>query len=1451
MTVLQYFKQPGLSRGAQISAKTKICATNPHFDSLHTEQCFYIECQEDLSEEEQRRLSWLLSTPFSKNALTSNPTLQVDTANNALLVEIGPRLNFSTPMSTNAVSICQSIGLTKVLRIEASVRYLIQFKDSKPSHSDEEAIVQCLQDRMTQCRYLEPVKTFALEKRADPVYEVDVFGKGRAALEKANNDLGLAFDNWDLDFYTQLFKEKILRNPTSVECFDLAQSNSEHSRHWFFRGKLVIDGEEVDGSLFKMIMASQEHTNNNNIIKFNDNSSGIQGYPVEVFVPEDPTGPSKMIRIEKETRHIIFTAETHNFPTGVAPFPGATTGAGGRIRDVQSTGKGALVMAGTAGYSFGNLNIPGYHLPWEDNSFKYPANFASPVEIAIEASNGASDYGNKFGEPVLAGFARSFGMELCPGNRREYIKPIMFSGGIGQLIENHVQKDEPRKGMEVVKVGGPVYRIGVGGGAASSVQVQGDNRAELDFGAVQRGDAEMEQKLNRLIRACVEMRERNPIASIHDQGAGGNGNVLKELVEPAGAIIRAGAFQLADPTLSLLEVWGAEYQESNALLLPREHVGLLTKVGQRERCPVSFVGTVTGDGRIKLEDFTNTSKKRPLEIGMENAKRPKTENGFQSEDNTVKSDGDQDKPAKTLENNDSMNGHTKNYRNAENVSNGDTAKQAVTNGNAENVSNGDTAKQPVTNGKAENVSIGDTAKQSVANGNNENGHVINGGTDEAGDKVEVRYPVDLDLEHVLGKMPQKVFNLNRQPAVLRPLCLPEGLAVQEALERVLRLPSVASKRYLTNKVDRCVTGLVAQQQCVGPLHTPLADVAVTALSYTETRGSATAIGEQPIKGLICPAAGARMSVGEALTNLVFAKVSDLKDIKCSGNWMWPAKLPGEGAALVEACKAMCDVMATLGIAIDGGKDSLSMAARVGEETVKAPGTLVISAYVGCPDITLTVTPDLKCPQGKGHLLHVDIDGGRCRLGGTALAQCYRQLGDQTPDLDHPEALKEAFLFTQKLIGERKIKAGHDISDGGLVTACLEMAFAGNCGLQLNFDQRDCSVLERLFNEELGLILEISEADVQYVQDQYSAANVSCNLIGYSQGLGPEGMVSLKVGEVIVLEGRMTDLRDVWEETSFQLELRQANPICVNQEREGLKVRQAPPYRLTFDPDIIHIIPSGKTCPRVAVLREEGSNSDREMSAAFLMAGCEVWDVNMQDLCSGAITLDMFHGLAFVGGFSYADVLGSAKGWAATALFNKSVQAQLKAFYEREDTFSLGVCNGCQLMGLLGWIAPDNTGAENDGKKGQGVFLDHNDSERFECRYVTVRVYDSPAIMLKGMEGSVFGMWSAHGEGKMIFKTDQLYDQLKSSSLIPVRYVNDSGEATTAYPFNPNGSMDGVAALCSEDGRHLAIMPHPERSFLPWQCPWVPEEMKESLDASPWLKMFQNAFDWSVVKINSS
>ncbi|XP_062608746.1 phosphoribosylformylglycinamidine synthase-like isoform X1 [Saccostrea cucullata] len=1302
---------------------------------VQIETCFYVQfTSEDVDLETYSRLVWVLSTPFLENDVTRKSSFE-QPGGNTCLIEIGPRLNFSTPFSTNTVSICKSVGITDVTRIEFSTRYLLTFtEDFQLDGEEEQKVVDSIHDKMTQCRYLTPVETFNLEVKPEDVYEIDVMGEGREALEKASEKQGLAFDNWDLDYYTELFREKIKRNPTNVECFDLAQSNSEHSRHWFFRGRLEVDGKEHPDSLFKMIMETQKHSNSNNVIKFSDNSSAIEGFETTVLVPSDPTAPSAMSELENIKRHVIFTAETHNFPTGVAPFPGATTGTGGRIRDVQSTGRGAHVVAGTAGYSFGNLKIPGYIQPWEDPSYVYPGNFASPLNIAIEASNGASDYGNKFGEPVLAGFARSFGMTDGGGERREYIKPIMFSGGIGQMEDIHVKKDVPQPGMLVTKVGGPVYRIGVGGGAASSVQVQGDNKEELDFGAVQRGDPEMEQKLNRVIRGCIERRERNPIASVHDQGAGGNGNVLKEIAEPAGALIQASKFQLGDPTLSVLELWGAEYQESNALLISPGDQGLVQKIADRERCPVNFVGTITGDGRIKLEGF---KKETTEDISTPSKKRKKT----------------------------------------------------------------------------------------------------------------INFPVDLDLEHVLGSMPRKVFKLQRITPSPSTLSLPENLRVRDSVERVLRLPSVASKRYLTNKVDRCVTGLVAQQQCVGPLHTPLADVGVTALSYLDKVGSCTAIGEQPIKGLISPACGARLSVAEALTNLVFAKVTGIKDIKCSGNWMWPAKLPGEGAALLEACSAMCDIMKHLGIAVDGGKDSLSMAARVGDQTVKAPGTLVISAYAACPDITLTVTPDLKCPDNKGCLLLVDLGGGNHRMGGSALAQCYKQLGDLCPDLDQPDVFCKAFNVTQKLIGERKISAGHDVSDGGLITAMMEMAFAGNCGIDVNleFIQEEFSAIDVLFSEELGLILEVPFIESTTVLGEYAAQNVPCYLIGHSSKSGKDSLVNISIRGLEVIKEKMTVLRDIWEETSFQLEFLQANPKCVTQEQTGLKERLEPPYHVPFESEIISFSqrgrPTSQPLPKVAVLREEGSNSDREMAAVLHMAGFEVWDVNMEDLCSEQINLDQFRGLVFVGGFSYADVCGSAKGWAATALFNQSVREQLLKFKERPDTFSLGVCNGCQLMALLGWVAPDEDLKENSNSGvGQGLFLDHNLSERFECRFSSVRVMKSPAIMFRGMEDTVFGMWSAHGEGRMVFRSEGIYQDMCRDNLIAVKYVDDQGKPTEVYPLNPNGSRNGIAAICSEDGRHLAIMPHPERCFLPWQCAWMPQEMRK-FDVSPWFKMFQNAFDW--------
>ncbi|KAL3879788.1 hypothetical protein ACJMK2_032071, partial [Sinanodonta woodiana] len=1315
MTVLTLYKRPGLSAGREEAVYRKLSelTTSHEVKNLQTEICFYVlSHKKALTTDEFDRLSWILQTPFQEKNLSDKSFLQIENDSKELLIEIGPRLNFSTPFSTNAVSICKSVGLDFISRIEFSVRYHVRFHENKPCDQIEQQIIGCLHDRMTQCRYLEPIRSFDLEVKSEPIYEVDIMDNGRSALEKANKEMGLAFDDWDLDYYTKLFKEKIQRNPTNVECFDLAQSNSEHSRHWFFRGKLIIDGEECPDSLFKMVMSTQDFSNNNNVIKFSDNSSGIVGYEVSVLKPQDPTEASSMAETPFQKRHIIFTAETHNFPTGVAPFPGATTGTGGRIRDVHCTGRGAHVVAGTAGYSFGNLLIPGYDLPWEEKEWEYPENFARPLEICIEASNGASDYGNKFGEPLLAGFARSFGQITACGERREYIKPIMFSGGIGQLEDLHICKQVPEKGMEVAKIGGPVYRIGVGGGAASSVQVQGDNKIELDFGAVQRGDAEMEQKLNRLIRACIEIGEKNPIGSIHDQGAGGNGNVLKEIVEPAGAVIRSRDFQLGDPTLTILELWGAEYQETNAILLSKENMDVLCKIGQRERCPVCFVGTVTGDGRIRLEDFDSKSK----------TSCDGDANGLSSGDSyrNGKSSG----PAYPMDLGDSeRNGKSSDP--AYHVDHGDSERNGKSSDHAYHVDHGDSERNGKSSGPAYPVDLGDSEQNGKSSG--------------------PAYPVDLELEHILGKMPQKVFKLSRTSPSLTPLSLPENLQVLDALHRVLRLPAVASKRYLMNKVDRCVTGLVAQQQCVGPLHTPLADVAVTALSYLDKVGSATAIGEQPIKGLIDPGCGARMSVGEALTNLVFARVSSLKDVKCSANWMWPAKLPGEGASLYDACKAMCDIMQKIGIAVDGGKDSLSMAARVGDNTVKAPGTLVVSVYSGCPDITATVTPDLKCQDGKGYLLHVDCSHGKHRLGGTALAQCYRQIGNEASDLDHPETLCQAFNIIQELIEERQITAGHDISDGGIVTCVMEMAFAGNCGINISFTDKGASTLEILFAEELGFVLEVRQLYVDEILQRFKSNNIPCQLIGYSCDPGQNAEIHVSVNGLEVVSEKMVILKDVWEETSFQLDKLQANPQCVRQEQESLKARKQPPYEVTFDPDIICIIPKncvGKPSPMVAVLREEGSNSDREMAAALYMAGFEVWDIHMQDLCSKKITLDRFQGLVFVGGFSYADVLGSAKGWAATCMFNSYVNAQLKAFKERKDTFSLGVCNGCQLMGLLGWVAQDSDAEEER----QGVLLDHNDSERFECRFVTVKVNKSPAIMFQEMENTVFGMWSAHGEG---------------------------------------------------------------------------------------------------------
>ena len=1247
--------------------------------------CFNVASSRPLTDPELEQLRLLLADGLLADTVSTEPVLG---GGHGTVIEVGPRLNFATAWSSNMVSICRATGLDCVSRVERSRRYLV------PEGQDVQAFTAAHHDRMTECPYPEPLTTFETGIEPEAVYEVDLMGKGPDGLLDIP---GISMDEWDRNFYYDYFVKKHNRNPTIVEIMDLNNANSEHSRHGFFRGRQVIDGQEQEGTLFEVVTETLTAHPKGSLIAFKDNSSVVAGHDITTLHPQEPGTPSPM-RAADVRYHMLLTAETHNFPTGVAPFPGAETGTGGRIRDVQGTGKGGFVMAGTAGYCVANLHIPGYDMPWETSS-PCPSNLASALTIEIEASNGASDYGNKFGEPLIQGFTRSFDLRLDNGERWGFLKPIMFTGGIGQIDDRHTEKDAEKKGMIIVQVGGPAYRVGFGGGAASSM-LQGENAEELDFNAVQRGDAEMEQKMNRVIRACNEMGDKTLVDVIHDQGAGGPANVLKELVEHSGGRIEIRNIRVGDPTMSVLEIYVAEYQERNGFLISPDNIEQFQAICDREKVACEVLGEVTGDLRFIVHD--------------------------EQDDST---------------------------------------------------------------------------------------------------------PVDLELNEVLGDIPQKTFEDSRIEPGLAPLQLPEDLTVRDGLRDVLRLVSVGSKRFLTNKVDRAVTGLIARQQCCGPLQLPLADVAVVAQSHFGLSGGATAIGEQPIKMLVDPAAGARMAVGEAWTNLVWAKIDDPEQVKCSANWMWAPKLPGEGAALNDAARAMRDVMIATGMAVDGGKDSLSMATMVDDETVKSPRELVISAYAAMTDITRVVTPDIKQPGSV--LLLIDLAPGKARLGGTAFAQVRSQLGSESPDMDDPVLVRRGFAAVQEMIDQNLILAGHDRSDGGLIVTLLEMAFAGNCGLDIGM-QGDADVLAALFSEELGLVIECRQENLEQVRTLLAAAELPSHLLGTST---EEKKVQVQYNGEPVLAEDMRILRQEWEETSYQLERLQMNPACADEEKENIFDRTGPAYHLPFTPEPAPaslLVTADK--PRVAILRDEGSNSDREMTSAFFAAGFEPWDITMTDLLEERITLDDFRGIAAVGGFSYADVPESAKGWAATILFNERLKAMFDAFYNRPDTFTLGICNGCQLFGLLGWVPWQGLDAEQ-----QPRFI-HNSSGRFESRWTTVKVQDSPAIMLKGMSELVFGIHVDHGEGKLHFPDQELRSKVVNQNLVPLTYVDDSGQTTEKYPFNPNGSPDGFAGLCSPDGRHLAMMPHPERAFLPWQCHWLPGEMKD-LPASPWMQMFRNAYDW--------
>ncbi|MBN2590015.1 MAG: phosphoribosylformylglycinamidine synthase, partial [Sedimentisphaerales bacterium] len=973
--------------------------------------------------------------------------------------------------------------------------------------------------------------------------------------------------------------------------------------------------------------------------------------------------------------------------------------------------------------------------PWEKEYAPHPSRFQTPLEIIIEASNGASDYGNKFGVPLTTGSCTSF--ELINADKEHYgwKKTCMVAGNWGVINEGHAQKNKIKKGHLIVQIGGDRYPIGLGGGSGSSKDA-GGQEADLDFDSVQRSNPEMENRNESVIRACSELGNKSPIVSMTDLGAGGECVALPEIVDPYGAKYELRNIPCGDKTMSVLVYWCNESQESIVMIIKEKSREVLEQICKRNRCPMYIIGTVADDGRLILTD-----KQAPKDAPREQ-----------------------------------------------------------------------------------------------------------------------KVPIDLDMEFLLANLPEMKIDCKTKQRKLKALKLPKGLTVSDALERVLRLLKVGSKHFLTRKVDRSVGGLSAQQQTVGACQLTIADCAVTARSFFETTGIATAIGEQPVKGLVQTQAGGKMSLAEALTNLVWAPLEDFSAINFSATWQWPCKQPGEDERLYRTVQATTKLCKELGLRIPVGKDSVSMTAWTElngrKHPIKSPGSVQIVSFAPCSDITKVVTPDIKKP-GESVLVMLDLSGGQKRLGGSALAQVYEQLGNETPDVHSAKLLKNGFEAIQTLIKDGLIFAGHDISEGGLVTCLLEMAFSGNCGLDIDISKLGSDVLETLFAEELSLVFEIDESSLKEVEKSINNFGFKLDknafvlgkttqeqsvLISRVMGIlpmkhGQDGHATMSTNHILTAD--MKKLRDIWQETSFELDKLQANPDCVEKERKVNYDRKGLNFNLSFEPTPTpKKLLNSKSKPKIAILREAGTNGAREMAGAFYSAGFETWDVTMADIAEGRITLKDFRGIAFSGGFSFADTLDAGKGWAGVIQFNDKIRKEFDSFIERKDTFSLGVCNGCQVMALLGWIP------------WRGIELSHqprfvkNESGIFESRFVSVKIEEGPSIFLKGMEGSTLGIWVAHGEGRCLWPDEKIFEQVINNEpgLAPIRYVDDEGNQTEAYPFNPNGSQLGITALSSRDGRHMVLMPHPERLFNLWQWPYLPDNWK-NLKASPWLKMFQNARTW--------
>jgi phosphoribosylformylglycinamidine synthase len=1203
-----------------------------------------------------------------------------------------PRLGTISPWSSKATDIARICGLARVRRIERGVAWTFDAiaLDEALSAAD------LLHDQMTESVLTDPAEAVRLFERAEPgpLGSVEVLARGVDALREADRRLGLALSREEIEYLAATFL-KLGRDPSDAELMMFAQANSEHCRHKIFNADWFVDGERQEHSLFQMIRNTHARAPDGVLSAYRDNGAVLVGSRGSRFFADPDT---RLYSAHTEPLPIVIKVETHNHPTAISPFPGAATGSGGEIRDEGATGRGAKPKAGIVGFSVSNLKLPGAARPWEKD-FGRPARIASALDIMLAGPVGAAAFNNEFGRPNLGGYFRTF-EERVPGPAGEevrgYHKPIMLAGGLGTIRAEHVEKAAIPAGAKLVLLGGPALRIGLGGGAASSLET-GKSHAELDFASVQRGNAEMQRRCQEVIDRCWALGARNPILSIHDVGAGGISNALPELVHASGrgARLELRAVPNDDPGMSPLELWCNEAQERYALAVAPERLGDLEALCRRERCPYAVLGVATDDGRLLVTD---------AEFG-----------------------------------------------------------------NA---------------------------------------------------------PIDLPLDVVLGRPPRMVRDVKHERVTHRPLDLSD-VALADAAWRVLHLPTVADKTFLVTIADRTVGGLCSRDPMVGPWQVPVADAAVTCASFEGYAGEAMALGERAPLALVDPAASARMAVGEALTNLLSAGVARLGDVKLSANWMAAAGHPGEDAALFDAVRAVgLELCPALGIAVPVGKDSLSMQTVWEEDglrrSVTAPLSLVVTAFAPLADVRASWTPELRTDRGASVILLVDLGRGRDRLAASALAQVYEQLGDTTPDLDDPQDLRALTAALAELRERGLVLAYHDRSDGGLFVTLLEMAFAGNVGLEVALEVERARLLASLFSEELGVALQIREAELGQalaVLERHGLGALTRQVARPGAG----GAFQIRDRAGVAFTETLATLRGWWSATTHALQRLRDDPRSADEEHAARiagepLLRAHAPFELSAAP----VVRSG-AAPRVAILREQGVNGEVEMAAAFHRAGFECVDVHMTDVLDGGLSLEGFRGLVACGGFSYGDVLGAGQGWAKSILFHPAARGAFARFFARPETFALGVCNGCQMLSALAELIP--------GAEAWPRFV-RNRSDQFEGRLALVEIVPSPSLFFAGMEGARLPIPVAHGEGRA--------ESERAPGVLALRFVEADGRAAERYPANPNGSPGGSAGFTTPDGRFTILMPHPERAFRSVQLSWRPDGWAED---APWMRMFRNARAW--------